>query len=142
MAKKFSGIFDQIFVNELRHQLIAKIATDWNEEWAKEHREWFSSIEDLSSKNAFYRDLEQKIYFFLAEKFKREGSDIQYVSRHTLPRFLDENHQKGFEIETTLNPIAQYCGYDNWEEFNTLNPETISGQFFKKWRISQSNYHY
>lgn len=32
MAKTFSGISDQIFINELRHQLIAKIATDWDVE--------------------------------------------------------------------------------------------------------------
>lgn len=73
--------------------------------------------------------MEQKIYSFLSEKFSQQGSDVQYVTRHTLPRFLDKNHQKGFEIATPLNPIAQYCGYENWEEFKTLNPETISGQF-------------
>ena len=125
MAKQYSSVSEQIFINEIRHQLLAKIVSEWETDWAEKHGEVFTSLEDLPSKNAFYADLEHKIYQFLSQKYNKEGSQVKYVTRYSLLRFLDENYQKGFEIDTTLNPIAQYCGYANWAEFKELNPEVL-----------------
>ena len=129
MAKTFSSTSEKYFIKELRHQLITKIATNWEIEWAKEHGETFSTIDDLPSKNAFYIDLEDKIKRLLLEKFNYQTITYPYVTRHTLARFLDENYAQGFEIQTSLNPITQYCGYDQWEQFKELNPEPLPTEF-------------
>ncbi|MDZ7898305.1 MAG: hypothetical protein U5N85_09830 [Arcicella sp.] len=122
MAKTFSSSSEQIFIQELRYQLIAKIATDWENEWAKAHGETFSTIKELPSENAFYFDLRSKIWKFLDnEGIKLSASE--FPTEHTFRRFLDETYTKGFTIQLTLNPIAQYCGYENWENFKTLNTE-------------------
>ena len=125
MAKQYSSTAEQVFINEIRHQLLAKIVSEWETGWAEKHGENYTSLEGLPSKNAFYADLEHKIYHFLSQKYNKEGSQVKYVTRYSLLRFLDENYQKGFEIDTTLNPITQYCGYADWIEFKELNPEVL-----------------
>lgn len=105
------------YINHLRSEILAKIADEWKDKWAKNHGTTFTEIANLLSQDAFYEDLRIDIGKMLFDKL---GNDPAVIKRNpstdTLGRFFDEDYEKSF-TKNTLDILAQYAGYEDFTNF-------------------------
>ncbi|WP_373512256.1 hypothetical protein [Persicitalea sp.] len=106
---------DLPYLNELRAQLLTRIAEAWESRWAAAHGSEFVCVEDLPSRNAFYEDLLLDIDQTLSDQLGTRSADY-FISKDTLRRFLNPRYGGGFGPKTK-NALAIYGGYADWEEF-------------------------
>jgi hypothetical protein len=105
------------YINHLRSEILAKIADEWKDKWAKNHGNTFTEIANLLSQDAFYKDLRIDIGKMLFDKL---GNDPAVIKRNpstdTLGRFFDEDYEKSF-TKNTLDILAQYAGYEDFANY-------------------------
>ncbi len=101
------------FNEELRKQLLQKIAREWAEKWQpKGHGEVFKGIDQLPSINKFTNELFEDINSVAKGKAPSQSS---------IERFFQGSNL----ANSNANAIALYLGYASWKEFKEKNKESI-----------------
>ncbi len=101
------------FNEELRRQLLQKIAREWAEKWQPQgHGEVFKGIDQLPSVNKFTNELFEDINSVAKGKAPSQSS---------IERFFQGSNL----VNSNANAIALYLGYASWKEFKEKNKESI-----------------
>lgn len=115
---------DRIYLDELRAQLLTRIASEWPSKWAAAHGPDFVCITHLTSQNAFFDDLVGEMDEVLDQKMGLKSVEY-FITKHTIRRFLDSRYEGGFN-EKTKTAVAIYCGYADWADFVALHQPELA----------------
>ena len=116
----------ETYVDQLRHELLAKLTEDWPAKWADKHGKFFDGPDNVPSQEAFLDALRIDIGLTLAQRWGDRQAVIQNISNDTLSRFFDETYRKTF-TRRTLNILAMYAGYVDFADFQQQQQTSVSG---------------
>ena len=126
MPRQIDNHNSKEYINRLRSEILAKIADEWTDKWAKNHGTTFTEISNLLSQEAFFEDLRIEISLMLAKKYgEREALD-RNLSTDTLGRFFDIDYPRTFS-KNTLDILALYADFEDFTYFkNQQHTEPVA----------------
>lgn len=100
----------------LRKHVLGKIASSWDQSKQISYGAKFTGVQNLPNKDAFYADLKEEIDEALKVQFGLDAASRRQISKDSIRRFLDENHDGGYS-DKIKDAFAIYLGYDHFKDF-------------------------
>ncbi|MES2389834.1 MAG: hypothetical protein V4543_17665, partial [Bacteroidota bacterium] len=104
----------------LRHLLLRKIDTEWEQWRIKGHGPSFAGIEALPSRRAFYIDLQLDIRNSLVTLMGPVQAASLMPSTATLRRFIDTDTEAAYR-KNLLKALSIYLGYGSYTTFRAAH---------------------